>query len=63
MTVKQFSPFTCIFRIQVKKFEEITGTFSMRQNARNNRDLDFEIEIDFKGELCQVREKNHYRMR
>ncbi|CAH0594011.1 unnamed protein product [Chrysodeixis includens] len=47
----------------VKKFEEITGTFSMRQNARNNRDLDFEIEIDFKGELCQVREKNHYRMR
>lgn len=48
---------------QVKKFEEITGTFSMRQNARNNRDLDFEIEIDFKGELCQVREKNHYRMR
>ncbi|CAH0689969.1 unnamed protein product [Spodoptera exigua] len=47
----------------VKKFEEITGTFSMHQNARNNRDLDFEIEIDFKGELCQVREKNHYRMR
>lgn len=49
--------------LQVKKFEEITGTFSMRQNARNNRDLDFEIEIDFKGELCQVKEKNHYRMR
>ncbi|XP_063367248.1 protein arginine N-methyltransferase 1 [Cydia amplana] len=47
----------------VKKQEEITGTFSMRQNARNNRDLDFEIEIDFKGELCQVQEKNHYRMR
>ncbi|KAH9630047.1 hypothetical protein HF086_008017 [Spodoptera exigua] len=51
------------FHLQVKKFEEITGTFSMHQNARNNRDLDFEIEIDFKGELCQVREKNHYRMR
>ncbi|CAH2216330.1 jg22764, partial [Pararge aegeria aegeria] len=47
----------------VKKGEEIMGTFSMRQNARNNRDLDFELEIAFKGELCQVQEKNHYRMR
>lgn len=47
----------------VKKGEEIAGTFSMRQNARNNRDLDFELEIEFKGELCQVQEKNHYRMR
>lgn len=49
--------------LQVKKGEEITGTFSMRQNARNNRDLDFELEISFKGELCQVQEKNYYRMR
>ncbi|VVD02033.1 unnamed protein product, partial [Leptidea sinapis] len=47
----------------VKKGEEIMGVFSMRQNARNNRDLDFEVEISFKGELCQVQEKNHYRMR
>ncbi|CAG9565156.1 unnamed protein product [Danaus chrysippus] len=48
---------------QVKKGEEITGTFCMRQNARNNRDLDFEVELSFKGELCQVQERNHYRMR
>ncbi|CAH2046037.1 unnamed protein product, partial [Iphiclides podalirius] len=47
----------------VKKGEEIMGTFSMKQNERNNRDLDFEVEIEFKGELCQVKEKNHYRMR
>nr|XP_032521216.1 protein arginine N-methyltransferase 1 [Danaus plexippus plexippus] len=48
---------------QVKKGEEITGSFCMRQNARNNRDLDFEVELSFKGELCQVQERNHYRMR
>ncbi|XP_016837429.1 protein arginine N-methyltransferase 1 isoform X2 [Nasonia vitripennis] len=47
----------------VKKGEEIFGVFSMEPNARNYRDLDFTIEIDFKGELGQIRESNHYRMR
>lgn len=47
----------------VKKGEEIYGTFSMKPNARNNRDLDFNVEIDFKGELCTVNETNNYRMR
>ncbi|CAL1675971.1 unnamed protein product [Lasius platythorax] len=47
----------------VKKGEEIYGVFSMRPNARNYRDLDFSIELDFKGELCQVHETNNYRMR
>ncbi|XP_014214613.1 protein arginine N-methyltransferase 1 isoform X1 [Copidosoma floridanum] len=47
----------------VKKGEEIEGTFTMQPNARNYRDLDFTIEIDFKGELCHVHESNHYRMR
>lgn len=47
----------------VKKGEEIYGNFSMEPNARNYRDLDFTIEIDFKGELCQIHESNHYRMR
>ena len=27
------------------------------------RDLDFEIEVDFQGQLCSVNEKNKYRMR
>lgn len=49
--------------LTVKKGEEIFGTFKMKPNARNNRDLDFSIGIDFKGELCQVTEKNQYRMR
>lgn len=47
----------------VKKNEEIYGTFEMRPNPRNNRDLDFVIELDFKGELGDVHETNRYRMR
>lgn len=47
----------------VKKGEEIYGTFEMRPNPRNNRDLDFVIALDFKGELCEVHESNQYRMR
>lgn len=47
----------------VKKGEEIYGTFEMRPNPRNNRDLDFVISLDFKGELGEVHESNQYRMR
>lgn len=46
-----------------KKNEEIFGTFQMCPNAKNNRDLDFKIDIEFKGELSQIRESNTYRMR
>merc|ERR1711992_428323 len=49
--------------ITAKKGEEIFGMFKMTPNTRNKRDLDFEIDIDFKGELCQMNEKNTYRMR
>lgn len=49
--------------LTVKKGEEIYGMFKMKPNARNNRDLDFMIDLHFKGELSQVNEKNHYRMR
>lgn len=49
--------------ITVKKDEEITGTFAMKPNQRNNRDLDFFIDIDFKGELCFLTESNSYKMR
>ncbi|BFF91681.1 protein arginine N-methyltransferase 1-B [Drosophila madeirensis] len=46
-----------------KKNEEITGTFQMKPNDRNNRDLDFVIDINFKGELSEIQESNTYRMR
>jgi len=46
-----------------KKNEEVTGVFSMKPNTRNVRDLDFEITVNFEGELCSMRETNTYRMR
>ena len=39
--------------------KKLTGLFSMKQNIRNVRDLDFEIKVDFNG----VSETNTYRMR
>ncbi|CAH0550032.1 unnamed protein product [Brassicogethes aeneus] len=47
----------------VKKGEEVNGVFTMKPNPRNNRDLDFVIELNFKGELGEVHENNRYRMR
>lgn len=35
----------------------------MKPNERNNRDLDFVIDINFKGELSEIQESNTYRMR
>lgn len=49
--------------LTVKKNENCFGVFKLKPNDRNNRDLDFTIEINFKGELSSVREVNHYRMR
>lgn len=49
--------------ITAKKGEEIHGTFAMNPNEKNNRDLDFVIDVTFNGELSQVSEKNTYRMR
>ncbi|KAH7968668.1 hypothetical protein HPB52_010611 [Rhipicephalus sanguineus] len=47
----------------VKKGEEICGVFSMKPNPKNKRDLDFSIDIDFKGELSELCESFSYRMR
>lgn len=49
--------------ITCKKGEEMFGVFRMKPNDRNKRDLDFEIDVDFRGELCELNEKNVYRMR
>ena len=34
--------------------------FSIKPNAKNYRDLDFSIELNFKDEFCQVNEPNTY---
>lgn len=49
--------------LTAKRGEEIFGVFSCKPNLRNSRDLDFEIEFDFKGELCEVQNKHKYKMR
>ncbi|PIO73519.1 arginine N-methyltransferase 8 family protein [Teladorsagia circumcincta] len=48
--------------LTVKKGEEITGNFSVTPNARNERDLDFKIKVDFHGDVCELREENVYTM-
>ncbi|XP_064480874.1 protein arginine N-methyltransferase 1-like isoform X5 [Ornithodoros turicata] len=47
----------------VKKGEEICGVFCMKPNPKNKRDLDFSIDVDFKGDLSELSESFTYRMR
>ncbi|XP_014294316.1 protein arginine N-methyltransferase 1 isoform X1 [Halyomorpha halys] len=49
--------------ITAKRNEIINGTFALKPNNRNNRDLDFNISVDFEGELCDLHEDHMYRMR
>lgn len=49
--------------LTVKRGEELTGTISVQPNKKNNRDLDFEIDIDFEGELSKMSENLKYKMR
>ena len=49
--------------LTAKKGEEIFGVFTCSPNNRNTRDLDFEIDFQFKGEFETVNKKQKYRMR
>eukprot|EP00088_Acartia_fossae_P050836 TRINITY_DN57043_c0_g1_i1.p1 TRINITY_DN57043_c0_g1~~TRINITY_DN57043_c0_g1_i1.p1 ORF type:complete len:349 (-),score=73.40 TRINITY_DN57043_c0_g1_i1:170-1216(-) len=49
--------------ITCKKGDEVLGTFRLKPNMRNIRDLDIEIDVDFQGELCELKEENKYKMR
>uniref|UniRef100_A0A8C5SF17 Protein arginine N-methyltransferase domain-containing protein n=1 Tax=Laticauda laticaudata TaxID=8630 RepID=A0A8C5SF17_LATLA len=63
--------------LTVRRGEEIYGTISMKPNEKNEvsacaralitcgsgRDLDFMVELDFKGQLCEASISNDYRMR
>jgi len=49
--------------LTVIKGEDIFGVFSMKPNSRNKRDLDFEVEVEFKGELSEITETLAYKMR
>ncbi|XP_025786726.1 protein arginine N-methyltransferase 8 [Puma concolor] len=49
--------------LTVRRGEEIFGTISMKPNAKNVRDLDFTVDLDFKGQLCETSVSNDYKMR
>lgn len=49
--------------LTVRKGEKLYGTFSLCPNEKNKRDLDFNIDIDFSGELCQLKKGFEYKMR
>jgi len=49
--------------ITVKQGEEIYGVVALSPNEKNVRDLDFSIDIDFRGELSEMVESNNYKMR
>jgi len=49
--------------ITAKNGENLNGWFSMKPNERNNRDIDFEMSVEYDGELCNLKEEHKYRMR
>jgi protein arginine N-methyltransferase 1 len=49
--------------LTVKAGEEIYGVIAIKPNSRNNRDLDFTIDLDFHGELSELVDTMQYKMR
>ncbi|XP_033645521.1 protein arginine N-methyltransferase 1-like [Asterias rubens] len=49
--------------VTVKRGEVINGVIAMKPNTKNNRDLDFTVELDFEGELSQMKQTLQYHMR
>uniref|UniRef100_A0A161MQ15 type I protein arginine methyltransferase n=1 Tax=Triatoma infestans TaxID=30076 RepID=A0A161MQ15_TRIIF len=49
--------------LTAKRGEIINGTFTLRPNPRNSRDLDFTIALRFDGQFTTLNELNTYRMR
>uniref|UniRef100_A0A224XRS4 type I protein arginine methyltransferase n=2 Tax=Panstrongylus TaxID=65342 RepID=A0A224XRS4_9HEMI len=49
--------------LTAKRGETINGTFTLRPNPRNSRDLDFTIALRFDGQFTTLNELNTYRMR
>ena len=49
--------------IVVKSGEQISGTFSLAPNQKNERDLDITIQYEFEGELSRSQSTLEYVMR
>jgi len=46
----------------VREGEKMTGTFAMKPNPRNPRDLDIQLSMDFNGQYAVVSEYHEYKM-
>lgn len=49
--------------LTAQRGEEIRGKFKMTPNATNRRDLDFEIEVNFRGRISGMSSRYYYKMR
>ncbi|KAG7257078.1 hypothetical protein CRUP_027728 [Coryphaenoides rupestris] len=49
--------------LTARKGEEIFGSIAIRPNEKNARDLEFTLELDFKGQLCEAAISHDYKMR
>ncbi|TSK13298.1 Protein arginine N-methyltransferase 8-B [Bagarius yarrelli] len=49
--------------LTVRRGEEILGSIAVKPNEKNERDLDFTFELDFKGQLCDAAISHDYKMR
>uniref|UniRef100_A0AAY4EGI0 type I protein arginine methyltransferase n=1 Tax=Denticeps clupeoides TaxID=299321 RepID=A0AAY4EGI0_9TELE len=49
--------------LTVRRGEEILGSITVKPNEKNERDLDFTFELDFKGQLCDAAISHDYKMR
>uniref|UniRef100_A0AAZ3RH70 Protein arginine N-methyltransferase domain-containing protein n=3 Tax=Oncorhynchus TaxID=8016 RepID=A0AAZ3RH70_ONCTS len=49
--------------LTVRKGEEILGSIAVKPNDKNVRDLEFTLELDFKGQLCDAAISHDYKMR
>ena len=49
--------------IQIKKGEEINGTFTLKANAKNPRDLDINIDWKFAGHYQKIEGSQQYFLR
>ncbi|XP_060135011.1 protein arginine N-methyltransferase 8 isoform X4 [Zootoca vivipara] len=49
--------------LTVRRGEELYGSISIKPNENNVRDLDFTVDLDFKGQLCEISVSNSYKMR
>lgn len=49
--------------LAVQRGEDVKGKFKMTPNEVNRRDLDFELEINFKGKISNMHSRFFYKMR